>query len=60
MLDQLKLMPYNQKQDGFIGKVVDVSTDRGSDLPFEGWEIPATMTKVHVFRIGKMWIDWAR
>ena len=44
MVEELKLMPYNQKEDG-VGelKELDISSDHVSDLPFEGWDIPMTL-----------------
>ena len=59
MLEQLKMMPYNQKGETAL-KAVDVSSDRVSDLPLKGWEIPESLTKPHVFKLARMWVDWAR
>ena len=58
MLEQLKLMPYNAQRPG--EDAADISADRVSDLPFSGWTIPEALTKVHVYRLARMWIDWAR
>ena len=62
MLEQLKLMPYNAKARGDedIPDHADISSDRASDLPLTGWDIPESLTKVHVYRMARMWIDWAR
>ena len=50
MVEQLKLMPYNQARDDDAANV-DISSDRISDLPFTGWEIPESLSKVHVYRM---------
>lgn len=60
MVEQLKLMPYNQAKDEEVPDDIEISTDRASDLPNTGWEVPEPLSKVHVYRIAQVWLDWAR
>ena len=51
------MMPYNQVAEE---DRISVSSDAVSDLPDEDWEVPETLTKVYLYRLSRMWLDWAR
>ena len=58
MVDQLKMLPYNQ--ENALVAMDDISSDKQSDLPDENWHVPESLVKNHVFRMAQTWIDWAR
>jgi len=52
------MLPYNQR--GEFDLRVEVSEDSVSDVPRRDWEIPEELSKVHSYKIAKLWLDFAR
>jgi hypothetical protein len=39
---------------------VEVSEDSVSDVPGRDWELPEALSKVHCYKMAKLWLDFAR
>ncbi len=58
LLQRQLMLPYNQNAN--LDVRVEVSEDSVSDVMMNEWNVPEELAKPYVFRLMKMWLDFAR
>jgi len=55
----IAVLPYNKELEEGEGDIV-VSDDSISDIPIYRYEIPLALTKDHIQKVARMWLDYAK